>query len=425
MDLEGIRATDMSILRRAVAYVVLISVYGFTWVVAAVGGIIPRQSWKPNGRIMVTGTFHNPNWYLSHITPLARSGIDEVILVVDKPQLPLEKVRFVCPPKWAARLFTRAGAKAIWMIVAGFRYRPDLYMGYHLAPGACSALMAAKLLGRPACYQMTAGPVEIIGGGIHAAESMGAFLGRPSRVIETLALAVARSFDLIVVRGQKARDFLIARDMKGSIAIVTGSVNGTPVSPHLDRPIHLVFVGRLAPTKQVDQFVAIVQAVSRTLPAVRAAIVGDGPLLANLKAEANRLGVADRIEFLGKRQDVKAVLLCSRVFVLTSESEGLSIAMAEAMAAGVVPVVASVGELSDLVVNGENGYLVEPGNIGEYTQRIIPLLQDDTSWAQYSCKAIEASRKHCDIGVVSEKWGQYLRGAVARASGICWQEVLS
>ena len=374
---------------------------------------------------MVTGTFHNPNWYLSHVTPLSRSGVKEVILVVDEPQLPLEKVRFVCPPRWVARLLSRAGAKAIWMIIAGLRYRPDLYMGYHLGPGPCSALVAGKLLGRPSCYQMTGGPVVIKGGGVDAIGSVGGSLGRPSGFIETLALRVVRGFELVVVRGGKAKEFLAAHGIEESVAVITGSVNGYLSQPQNDREIDLVFVGRLSPIKQVDQFITIVDAVARVMPNVRAAIVGDGPLMADLRACAERLGITNNIEFLGKKQDVGAILARSKVFVLTSKSEGLSIAMAEAMAAGTVPVVADVGELGDLVIDGVNGYLVEPNNIDEHSQRIVLLLQDQILWKEYSLRAIEDARACCDIEVVSNKWRHHLQEVVARASGHLMQEVLN
>ncbi|HUU17722.1 MAG TPA: glycosyltransferase [Sedimentisphaerales bacterium] len=415
----------MSIIRKAAAHILLISVYGFTYIVALLGSIIPRRPWRPTGRIMVTGTFHNPNWYLSHVTPLSRSGINEVILVVDEPQLPLERVSFVCPPRWISRLLSRAGAKAIWMIIAGIRYRPDLYMGYHIAPGACSALVAGKLLGRPSCYQMTGGPVEIIGGGFGAIESVGNSLGRPSKLIETLALAVVRLFDLIVVRGGRAKKYLESQNIKGIIAIITGSVNGHLKSPRADRGIHSVFVGRLVPIKQVEQFITIVEAVAHRIPSVRAAIVGDGPLLENMKAKTSRLGLTDNIEFLGKQKDVKAVLDCSKTFVLTSKSEGLSIAMIEAMTSGVVPVVADVGELRDLVTNGVNGYLVEPNRIDEYTKKVISLLQDPALWEKYSLRAIEAAKIHCDVATVSKKWQQNLQNVVSKASGVNTQKAIN
>lgn len=416
---ESIGTIDMSIIRKAAVHILLISVYGFTYLAALLGSIIPRRPWKPTGRIMVTGTFHNPNWYLSHVAPLSRSGVKEVILVVDEPQLPLERVRFVCPPIWVSRLLSRAGAKAIWMIVAGLRYRPDLYVGYHLAPGACSALVAGKLLGRPVCYQMTGGPAELIGSGFNIIASVGKTLEQPSKVIESMAIGVIRQFDLVVVRGKKAKEFLARRGIEEVVTIITGSINGymPPIKSH--REIDLIFVGRLVPIKQVHQFIIVVDAVSRIMPNIRAAIVGDGPLIVDMKAYAGQLGLTDNIEFLGKRKDVKSIITNSKVFLLTSKSEGLSIAMVEAMAAGVVPIVADVGELSDLVIDGVNGFLIEPNNINEYAVKCLSLLQNHTLWTQYSHKAVESARKHCDIEFISEKWRQYLQNAIPQTQDHC------
>jgi glycosyltransferase involved in cell wall biosynthesis len=311
------------------------------------------------------------------------------------------------------------------MLIAGIRYRPDLYMGYHLTPGACSALVAGKLLGRPSCYQMTSGPVGIIGGGFGAIDSIGGSLGRPSKLIEAMAIKVVRQFELVVVRGGKAMEFLAAHNVKESVAIITGSVNSSLQMPQNDRVIQLVFVGRLSLIKQIHQFIEIVGAVRRIMPNVRAAIVGDGPLMADLRAYTEELGLTDNIEFLGKRKDVEAILACSRIFVLTSKSEGLSIAMAEAMAAGVVPVVADVGELGDLVIDGENGYLVEPNRIDEYTKKIISLLQDLAVLERCSLGAIEAARTHCDITAVSKKWQQNLQKVVLQASGLNKQKAFN
>ncbi len=367
---------------------------------------------------MVTGTFHNPNWYLSHVTPLTRSGVEEVILVVDEPQLSLEKVRFVCPPKWISRLLSRAGAKAIWMLIAGLRYRPDLYMGYHITPGACTAMVAGKLLGRPSCYQMVAGPVEIIGGGYRAVESVAGAFKHPSKLIEAMAINVVRQFELVVVRGNRARGFLLEHGLKETVTIITGSVNGDLHTPQNDRVIQLVFVGRLTLVKQVHQFIEIVGAVRHIIPNVRAAVVGDGPLMADLQTYTEKLGLTKNIEFLGKRKDVESIMAGSQIFVLTSKSEGLSIAMAEAMAAGTVPVVADVGELGDLVIDGVNGYLVKPNCIDEYTKKIISLLKDTALWEKYSRRAIDAARTYCDIAVISKKWRQNLRNVVLQTSAL-------
>ena len=414
----------MNVLRIVAARILLTSIYGFTWLVAAVGGIVPRRVWKPTGRIMVTGTFHNPNWYLSHITPLSLCGLKEVLLIADTPQLPLERVRFLCPPRWLARVLTRAGAKAVWTFLSGLRYRPDLYMGYHLLPGACTALMVGRLLGRPSCYQMTGGPAGIIGGGFAAVDSIEGTLGRPSRLVEALAIAVVRQFDLVVVRGEKARKFLADWNITGSVAVITGSVNGCRPSPRQERDLHLIYVGRLAAIKQVDQVLAVVSAVRQTLSDVRAVVVGDGPKRADLQACAAEMGIAGNVEFVGKRKDIESFLARSRVFLLTSKSEGLSIALAESMTAGVVPVVANVGDLGDLVVDGRNGYLIEPNCIDEYAAKAVSLLRDEALWARCSREAIEAARGHCGIEVVSEKWRQHLQRAISQSPRCLSQEVL-
>ncbi|MEJ2703925.1 MAG: glycosyltransferase [Sedimentisphaerales bacterium] len=349
----------------------------------------------------------------------------ELILVVDEPQLPLPGVTFVYWPRWMSKVLTRPVARAFTVILAGRRYRPDLYMGYHLGPGACTALVAGKLFGRPTCYQMTGGPVEIIGGGVYAAEGIGVALRCPSRLVESMGLAVVRRFDLVIVRGNKAREFLAGRGVRKSVAVITGSVNGSKQLPPCKRDIHIIFVGRLSPIKQVRQFIDVVNGVRRHIPNVRAAIVGNGPLEEELQTYARELGLTGHIEFLGQRVDVEVFLARSKIFTLTSRSEGLSIALAEAMCAGVVPVVANIGELGDLVIDGDNGYLIEPGDIEEYTSKAVSLLHDELWWARLSDQARQAARQHCGVETITEKWRRNLRKAISEASGSVPEQILN
>lgn len=409
---------SFSPLRRALSYILLVVLYGISWVGSVLGNCLPHSRWRPNGRIIVTGTFHNPNWYLSHLTPISRCGVKEVILIVDEPQLPIDRVRFVCPPKWVVKFLGRALAKAIWIIGSGVRYNPDLYMGYYVLPGACSALLAGSLLGRPACYQMTGGPVEISGG-----EKFGGRMVRdlqPYRLslLEHLGMAVIRQFDLVVVRGSKARRLLERHGLDGRVTIITGSVNPPRFRAQMPRDIDMVFVGRLAKIKQPWQFVEVLSAVRRSVPDVRAIIVGQGPLMDELKSKVMEFGLSENIEFFGKRTDVEAFLLRSKVIVLTSRSEGLSIAMAEGMASGVVPVVANVGELADLVDHGTNGFLITPNRIDEYATRIVSVLRDDQLRSRCAKAAAEAATSYCHLDIVTQNWRKHLSETISRSCGI-------
>ncbi len=403
--------------KRTLAIVVLTGLYGLTWLIALIAKMIPHNSWKPTWRILVTGTFHNPNWYLAHLTPLARSELKEVILVVDEPQAPMERVRFVCPPRWLAKLIGRAGAKALWVLGATLRYQPDLCMGYHIMPGAASALVVGSLLGRPTCYQMTGGPIEILGGGVYRDGWVGQYLKRPSRFLEKLASAVVRQFDLVVVRGEKAERFLRSRGVRNRITVITGSIRATSQpQTNRDRDIDLIYVGRLSPVKRPDVFLQVVKQVSRARSEVTAMVVGDGPLMEELRRLATLLGLDGQVQFVGKQTDVESLLRRAKVFLLTSRSEGLSIALAEAMAAGAAPVVSDVGELAGLVRDGENGYLVAPNRIGDYADRARSLLDDEPRREHYGQAAARAAIEYCSLDTVADRWKQSLGDLIRQST---------
>jgi glycosyltransferase involved in cell wall biosynthesis len=113
------------------------------------------------------------------------------------------------------------------------------------------------------------------------------------------------------------------------------------------------------------------------LPEAVFAFAGDGPLRPELEHEAARLGVEDRVRFLGHREDVPDLLAASDVFALPSLYEGSSLALLEAMAAGRAVVSSSIGGTAELIEDGANGLLVPPGDVGALSSAIRRLLRDD------------------------------------------------
>jgi glycosyltransferase involved in cell wall biosynthesis len=365
--------------------------------------------------LAVIGRFDSENWFLSHIGPLARVATQGVVVVTEKPlAVTVDKVRFFCAPQRAQKLLGRMLTKFIWLWRAGRQYKPDIFIGYHIFPGALTALIVARIFGRPACYQMTGGPVEVLGGGVDTENPLMRRLGRPSSLIERLALAVVRQFDVVVVRGEKARTFLRERNVQGHVAVITGSIDCPPPQEGSERPYDLIFVGRVAEIKQPLSFVDIVGQVKIEVPSVRAAVVGDGPLLEAMQERARELQLEKNIEFLGKQFDVDRFVRGSKTFILTSRSEGLSIAMAEAMAVGAVPVVADVGELGDLVKSRVNGYLAPADQLSAYSSSIVRLLQDQELWMRLSRAAIQDAARHSGIEFVAKKWAETLLLVCAR-----------
>jgi len=106
------------------------------------------------------------------------------------------------------------------------------------------------------------------------------------------------------------------------------------------------------------------------------ALAGEGHLRGELEAEADRLGVADRVRFLGHRGDTAALLAACDVFALPSLYEGSSLAVLEAMAAGRAVVSSAIGGTAELVEDGETGLLVPPGDPRALAASLRRLIDD-------------------------------------------------
>ena len=103
--------------------------------------------------------------------------------------------------------------------------------------------------------------------------------------------------------------------------------------------------------------------------------LGDGELLNELKDMVTKLDIEENVKFLGWRDDVAEVMSVFDVFVLPSLNEGMGRVLVEAMALGKPIVASDVGGIPDLVVNGENGFLVPVGDVGALADAINRLIQ--------------------------------------------------
>lgn len=133
-------------------------------------------------------------------------------------------------------------------------------------------------------------------------------------------------------------------------------------------------VGNLYPVKGHQYLIASIPAVLAKCPNTTFIFAGRGQLEAELKAQALELGVDGQIRFLGLRQDIPRILSVLDVFVLPSLSEGLSMAILEAMVAGKPVIATDVGGNPELVEDGETGYLVPSQNSQALADRLITVL---------------------------------------------------
>ena len=108
----------------------------------------------------------------------------------------------------------------------------------------------------------------------------------------------------------------------------------------------------------------LLEALAHLPDDVEVLLAGEGPLEADLRARAKRLGLDGRVHFLGFQSEVKTVLAATDVFCLPSLKEGLPISIMEAQACGLVVVAAKTAGVPEVVRQGETGFLCEAGDVG-------------------------------------------------------------
>ena len=110
-------------------------------------------------------------------------------------------------------------------------------------------------------------------------------------------------------------------------------------------------------------------------PKVRCSVAGDGPLHQELQVLSEELGVDHAVSLLGRRSDVGDLLNAADIYVSSSTSEGLPLAILEAMAAGLPIVATKVGDIPEVVPN-DAGILVEPGSATELASALLAMVDD-------------------------------------------------
>jgi glycosyltransferase involved in cell wall biosynthesis len=140
-----------------------------------------------------------------------------------------------------------------------------------------------------------------------------------------------------------------------------------------DGPPRIVSVARFAYPKDYGTLAA---ALGRVQPDFRAILVGDGPERPEVAAALQRAGLASRVEILGDRRDVPALLAESDIFVLSSRSEGFPISILEAMAAALPVVATNVGGVAEAVAHEETGLLVPAADPAALAEALELLIED-------------------------------------------------
>jgi len=329
-------------------------------------------------RVLVTGRM-NPNQLEAHLRPFTDlEEVREVVLVADEPGPALPKLVTEVPHPHLVRAVGRAAAKMFVCVKLAVRSRPHLILSYNLVPHGITSLVTGWAVGVPSAVHLIGGPREWQGGGWRSDNAVVGRLPFPLKPLEAVLVRVIARHDAILVMGSSARRELGARGIRGAkVRALPASVDPARFTDTNEEPTYdIVTVSQLIERKRIGDLLNAVSVLRPRSPNLRCAIAGTGPQERSLRDYASFLGIDDCVDFLGFCRDIEAVYSRSRLFVLTSRSEGLSVALTEAMMSGLPVIVTDVGEASDVVRAGQNGFLFEVGDVESLAGHLSALLED-------------------------------------------------
>lgn len=160
----------------------------------------------------------------------------------------------------------------------------------------------------------------------------------------------------------------------------------------------LLHASNFRKVKRVQDVVKIFAKVNQHIPS-KLLFVGDGPERPIAEALARDLNVGNKVQFVGKQDQIEEIMAISDLFVLTSDYESFGLAALEAMASGVPVVSTNAGGLTEIITEGQTGYTANVGDIDTMSDHALHILSDDTTLNQFRQQAQDFARNF-DINII-------------------------
>ena len=227
------------------------------------------------------------------------------------------------------------------------------------------------------------------------------------------SMAAIRRFTAMRVVGQRLRDRLVGSGYRGRVEVIPVPVtlNGAAASGadgserDAARPL-VLFVGRLIEAKNLAAWLEVALRVRARCPDARFHVVGDGPLLPELRARAAVLGLGDVVSFLGRvpYDALPAHYGSAALLLMTSHYEGFGRVAVEAGRFRLPVVAPRVTGLEDIVEPGVTGFLHEPGDLDGMAASVAALLDDEALRRRLGAGAARRMADHFDSVALSRRW---------------------
>jgi len=322
----------------------------------------------------------NINKAKTYILPLLKvDEIKKIHIIRDNIFYNHKKLFFHCPPKYIVR---NAILKTIYKFIASLvlikKNKIDVIYGIQMFPHGLMAWLISRISHKKFIFAVISGGAEVA--------SRGNF-------IKKFTSKVLQESDYLLMEGIKEN---FSKKIKYPKFITELNISKNAILPgycscfvenffplKIEKKWDIITVAGLHKVKRLDLFIKIVEEVSKKRK-IKCAIIGDGSQYSYLKNLVENKRLQDNIRFLGEipNEKLNDYYNQSKIFLLTSESEGLPATLIEAMLAEMCVISTDVGSISNLIENNFNGFLYKFNEIINSTQLILQLLDDEDYYKQ-------------------------------------------
>lgn len=172
----------------------------------------------------------------------------------------------------------------------------------------------------------------------------------------------------------------------------------------------ITHVSNFRKVKRIDDVINIFHKIQHQMPA-KLIMVGDGPEKELAEDLVCKLGIEDKVVFLGKSNEVDKILCFSDLFLLPSETESFGLAALEAMASGVPVISSNTGGIPEVNIDGVSGYLANVGDVETMVNRALMILKNEALLSEFKDNAKMQAKKY-DIEAIVSLYEQLYMGII-------------
>lgn len=165
----------------------------------------------------------------------------------------------------------------------------------------------------------------------------------------------------------------------------------------------LIHVSNFRKVKRVDDVIRAFSKIAEQISA-KLLLVGDGPERTRLCDLVKKLGIEDKVLFLGKQDHLEELYSISDLMLLLSEKESFGLVALEAMACGVPCIGTNVGGIPEVIIDGQNGFICNLGDLDEISRKALLLLTNKEMHNEFSLHALETPNKYFQSKLIVEKY---------------------